>query len=331
MKNKGASRKKALILIAVVTVILVAEVICSTLIGKYPLSMAKLLNGDTQSLRVFLTLRLPRTGMAVLAGFGLGVTGMIYQTVFRNPLAAPDIIGVSSGASVGAAFAILFLGGMPFWVTASAFAGSFLAVIIALGLAALAPEKSRISIVLSGIVIQSLAQTGLMILKLTADPERELASIEYWIMGSLNGITLNKLPVPFIISAVCMAALFMLYRQILLLSANEDEAALLGVSVGKIRLLILILSTLTVAAIVSVTGIISFVGLLAPHSARLLTGDNRISTLWLSGLTGSTLLCMADILARSAASSELPVSVFTSLLGAPFLLFLLLKRGQDYA
>ena len=324
---KKSSKIKNIIFL--MTLVLLAELVLSLFVGKYPLSFEGLMAGEEQAMRVFMTLRLPRTCMAVLAGFGLGVAGMVYQTVFRNPLASPDIIGVSSGASAGAAFAILFLTGSAFAVMGSAFLGSMIAVALVLALTSIAPEKGNASIVLAGIAIHSLAQTILMVLKLSADPEKELASIEYWIMGSLNGITLDKLPVPFVLSVLCMIALFLLHRQVLLLSVEESEAALLGVSVEKMRLCILLLATLVVAATVSVTGIISFVGLLAPHCARLLTKDNRIHSMWLSGLLGGSILCMADILARSVVTSELPVSVFTSLLGAPFLIWLLLRRRDE--
>ena len=324
---KKSSKIKNIIFL--MTLVLLAELVLSLFVGKYPLSFEGLMAGEEQAMRVFMTLRLPRTCMAVLAGFGLGGAGMVYQTVFRNPLASPDIIGVSSGASAGAAFAILFLTGSAFAVMGSAFLGSMIAVALVLALTSIAPEKGNASIVLAGIAIHSLAQTILMVLKLSADPEKELASIEYWIMGSLNGITLDKLPVPFVLSVLCMIALFLLHRQVLLLSVEESEAALLGVSVEKMRLCILLLATLVVAATVSVTGIISFVGLLAPHCARLLTKDNRIHSLWLSGLLGGSILCMADILARSLVASELPVSVFTSLLGAPFLIWLLLRRRDE--
>ena len=324
---KKSSKIKNIIFL--MTLVLLAELVLSLFVGKYPLSFEGLMAGEEQAMRVFMTLRLPRTCMAVLAGFGLGVAGMVYQTVFRNPLASPDIIGVSSGASAGAAFAILFLTGSAFAVMGSAFLGSMIAVALVLALTSIAPEKGNASIVLAGIAIHSLAQTILMVLKLSADPEKELASIEYWIMGSLNGITLDKLPVPFVLSVLCMIALFLLHRQVLLLSVEESEAALLGVSVEKMRLCILLLATLVVAATVSVTGIISFVGLLAPHCARLLTKDHRIHSLWLSGLLGGSILCMADILARSLVASELPVSVFTSLLGAPFLIWLLLRRRDE--
>ncbi len=118
-------------------------------------------------------------------------------------------------------------------------------------------------------------------------------------------------------------------RESLQETENEEEAALLGVSVGRMRLLVLVLSTLIVSAIISVTGIVSFVGLLAPHCARMLNRDSRQGTLWLSGVIGGCLFCIADILARTVAVSELPVSIFTSLLGAPFLLFLLMKGGRE--
>ena len=218
-------------IIFLMTLVLLVEFILSLIVGKYPLSFEGLMAGEEQAMRVFMTLRLPRTCMAVLAGFGLGVAGMVYQTVFRNPLASPDIIGVSSGASAGAAFAILFLTGSAFAVMGSAFLGSMIAVALVLALTSIAPEKGNASIVLAGIAIHSLAQTILMVLKLSADPEKELASIEYWIMGSLNGITLDKLPVPFVLSVLCMIGLFLLHRQVLLLSVEESEAALLGVPV----------------------------------------------------------------------------------------------------
>lgn len=318
---------KFIILIAIL--IFVSEFIISLFIGKYPLTLAKLLARDEMSLRVFMTLRLPRTLMAIIGGFALGVAGMVYQIVFKNQLASPDIIGVSSGASAGAAFAILFLPGASFFVTTSAFAGSLLALVIALGLDSLSKVKNNASIVLAGIAVHSLAQTLLMVLKITADPEKELASIEYWIMGSLNAITLQKIPMAVVLSIVCMIGLFMLYRHIVMLSADEDEAEMLGVHVAKMRMIILLFATLIVAAVVSVTGLISFIGLLAPHIARLITKNNRISTMFLSGLVGGILLCLADMLARSVAASELPVSIFTSLLGAPFLIYLLMRKG-DY-
>ena len=296
-------------------------------VGKYPLSMQQLLAGDAMQWRVFLTLRCSRTLVGVIGGFALGVSGFVYQTVFGNPLASPDIIGVSSGASAGAAAGILFLSGAAA-VTASAFAGALLAVVLALTLSSLNRSGKSSTIVLAGIAVHSLAQTVLMCLKLTADPERELASIEYWMMGSLNGVSIHSISGNLILCVLCMGVLFLLHRQIILLSAEEGEARMLGVRVAQLRLLVLMVATLSVSSVVSLTGLISFVGLLAPHGARMLTGQNRMGTMLLGGLLGGILLCGADILARSVASTELPVSIFTSVLGAPFLIFLIVQGRQ---
>ena len=309
-------------------IFLIALAVAGLLVGKYPLSLEKLLAGDPMQWRVFVTLRLSRTVVGVVGGFTLGVAGFVYQTVFRNPLASPDIIGVSSGASAGAAAGILFLSGS-MAVTVSAFAGALLAVIFALALSGLDRSGRNSTIVLAGIAVHSLAQTALMCLKLTADPERELASIEYWIMGSLNGISVYSIGGNLILCVVCMTILFLLHRQVILLSAEEGEARMLGVNVGALRLAVLLVATLVVASVVSLSGLISFVGLLAPHGARLLTKHNRIGTMLLSGLTGGVLLCGADILARSVAATELPVSIFTSILGAPFLIFLIVRGRKQ--
>ena len=320
VKNKGICTAGVILLIVLAAV--------SLFVGKYPLELSKILAGEPMQLRIFLTLRISRTIVCVVGGFALGITGFVYQTVFRNPLASPDIIGVSSGASAGAAAGILFLSGS-LAVTASAFAGALAAVILALALAALDRTGKSGTIVLAGIAVHALAQTVLMCLKLTADPERELVSIEYWIMGSLSGVSGYSMMGNVILCMVCLTVLFLLHRQTVLLSAEEGEARMLGVSVGKLRLVILLLATLAVAAVVSLTGLVSFVGLLAPHCARLLLRHNRISAMAFSGILGGCLLTGADILARSVAQTELPVSIFTSLLGAPFLIYLILKGRRE--
>ena len=320
---------KAKTMCAIGSLAMAVLLVVSLFVGKYPLSLRELAVGNELQWRVFWTLRASRTCVGAAGGFALGVAGFVYQTVFRNPLASPDIIGVSSGASAGAAAGILFLSGAAA-VTASSFLGALLAVIIVLGLSALDRNGSKNTIVLSGIAVHALAQTLLMCLKLTADPERQLASIEYWIMGSLNGISGYSIGGNLFLCALCLAALFPLHRQIILLSGEEGEARMLGVSVGKLRLFVLLTATLTVSAVVSLTGLISFIGLLAPHGARLMTKDNRPATMLLSGLVGGSLLMAADILARSASSSELPVSIFTSLLGAPFLIMLIQRQAKKH-
>ena len=321
-------RTKIKLFCAAGAALLAVLAVASLFTGKYPLTLEGMLAGDEMQLRVFWTLRASRTAVGVLGGFALGVAGFVYQTVFRNPLASPDVIGVSSGASAGAAAGILFLSGAAA-VTAASFAGALAAVGLALALSALDRSGRHSTIVLAGIAVHSLAQTALMCLKLTADPERALASIEYWIMGSLNGVSGYSIDGNLALCALCVAALFLLHRQVLLLSADEGEARMLGVSVGRMRLTVLLTATLAVSCVVSLSGLISFVGLLAPHGARLLTKRSGPGTMLLGGLLGGILLTGADILARSVAAVELPVSIFTSLLGAPFLIFLIVKGRRQ--
>lgn len=306
--------------------ILAALFFVSLFVGKYPLSLEKLLAGDSMQLRVFKTLRLSRAGVGVVGGITLGMAGFVYQTIFRNPLASPDIIGVSSGASAGAAAGILFCHGT-LAVTLCSFGGALFAVVLALGFAALDRSGKKSTVVLAGIAVHALAQTVLMGLKLVADPERELASIEYWIMGSLKSINSHTIGWNLIICSLCLVFLTLMHRHTMILSADEAEARTLGANVSRLRFVLLIVATIAVSAVVSMTGLISFVGLLAPHCARKLTGDNRLRTLLLSGLIGGCLLTGADILAKCVANTELPVSIFTSLIGAPFLI-LLVWRGR---
>lgn len=294
----------------------------SLLVGRYPLSLQALASGDALHWQVLLSLRAGRVFMALLGGFVLGAAGYVYQTVFRNPLASPDIIGVASGASAGAAAGILFCTGTAA-VTLCSFAGALAAVAVALALSMLGRNSRSGAIVLAGIAVHALAQTILMWLKISADPERQLPSIEYWMMGGLGGVSIYSMALPALLCLVCMAVLFALHRQILMLSGDEGEMRMLGLRVGQLRLAVLLTATLAVSAVISQTGLISFIGLLAPHAARLIIRDNRPGAMVLSGLMGSMLLLLADLLARSTGSAELPVSIFTSLLGAPLLLSLL--------
>ena len=279
--------------------------------------------------RVFWNLRFSRMLMGLCGGFILGVSGFSFQTVFRNPLASPDVIGVASGASAGATAGILFFSSAAA-VTVCSFGGALLAVLLSLSLSTLDRSGRSGTIVLAGVAVHAIAQTALMAMKLSADPERELASIEYWMMGGLNNVSLRTLPGNLLLGLACVLLVFLLHRQLILLSTEEGEARMLGVNAAKLRLIVLMLSTLSVASVISLTGLISFIGLLAPHAARMLLGHNRKSCLLLSGLIGGCLLTGADIFARSAAATELPVSIFTSLLGAPFLVYLII-RGRNQA
>lgn len=327
-KNTYNYRNKIILLSAIQVLLLIVVLVWSVITGQYPLTLKSLLSGDTMSIMVFKRLRLPRALMGVIGGFGLSISGYIYQLIFKNPLASPDIVGVSSGASAGAALAIVAVSASVPFISISAFIGAVTALIITLLTAYLVPGRNSYTIVLAGIAIHSVAQTILMFLKLAADPEKQLASIEYWIMGSLNGISRDSLAIPFLTTLAGFIIMAMLYRQVLILSTSEEEAVSLGVNVTSLRFIILMLATLVVSSIICVTGLISFIGLIAPHIARLLTKRNDIFTYITSGFTGAILLTLADILARSVSSSELPVSIFTSLLGAPLLIILLIRANK---
>lgn len=327
-KNTYNYRNKIILLSVIQVLLLIVVLVWSVITGQYPLTLKSLLSGDTMSIMVFKRLRLPRALMGVIGGFGLSISGYIYQLIFKNPLASPDIVGVSSGASAGAALAIVAVSASVPVISISAFIGAVTALIITLLTAYLVPGRNSYTIVLAGIAIHSVAQTILMFLKLAADPEKQLASIEYWIMGSLNSISRDSLAIPFLTTLAGFIIMAMLYRQVLILSTSEEEAVSLGVNVTILRFIILMLATLVVSSIICVTGLISFIGLIAPHIARLLTKRNDIFTYITSGLTGAILLTLADILARSVSTSELPVSIFTSLLGAPLLIILLIRANK---
>lgn len=300
----------------------------SLFIGKYPLSLKLLVEGDALQWNVFWNLRFSRVLVGLIGGVAIGIAGFVYQMIFKNPLASPDILGVSSGASVGAAVGILFFSGV-YSVTVSSLLGAILAVLLSLLFASVDKSGNKTTVVLAGIAVHAFAQTLLMLLKRIADPEKELASIEYWIMGGLNGIKSEIILINIPVCVICIVIMCIFHRQAILLSMDETETRMLGVAVSKMRVLLLFFATLSVASIVSMTGIISFVGLLAPHFARRITGNNNLKTMVLTGIFGGGLLLIADMLARSVAKTELPVSIFTSIIGVPFLILLILKGSEN--
>ncbi|MCQ2398160.1 MAG: iron ABC transporter permease [Sphaerochaetaceae bacterium] len=320
---------------SVFAVLLFCGVIVSLCVGKYPLSftdIAGLLTGKIQNSmksRVFFFLRLPRTVVALIAGAGLGLAGWVYQTVFRNPLASPDITGISSGANLGAAVVIVVAGNSAITVASGAFAGGLAAVLAVAFLVRSTKSNTTSTFILSGIIIASVSKAAIMLLKYYADSDSGLAAIEYWTMGSLASVTMSKLSgiLPFWI--VGFAGLLLLHRQIVLLSLSDEEAESLGVNVRLSRFSVLSFSTLLVSSVISITGLISFSGLIAPHIARLITGKRDFRTMILSALTGAFVIVVSDIAARSIGSSEIPISIVTTFFGVPFLVFFMLKRRRN--
>lgn len=328
-KAQTDSNRTMAILTLAMTFLVIAFVSALTT-GKYPISLADLCAGEPMAVRTFTILRLPRALMGLVGGFGLGVAGFVYQTVFRNPLASPDIIGVSSGASAGAAFAILFTSAASPSTTVFAFVGGLLAVCLSLGLTALSPVKEHSSIVLAGIAVHSLAQTFLMVLKLMADPEKQLASIEYWIMGSLAGVTASKIPFPVVIILFSSAVIFLGSTAMYWRCRCRRTRHECWVSLSRRPGFSCFSSRHSRWLPQSASRDLSVLSVFSPHTrARLLTGHNRRSSCLLSGIIGSVLLLTADVLAKSLTAVELPVSIFTSLLGAPFLIYLILSERRS--
>jgi len=295
--------------VAILFSVLVLLVLISLCFGSYPLFSA----GETRTmaLRVFWKLRLPRVLTAVLAGGVLGVTGAVCQTVFCNPLASPDITGVASGASFGAAAAIL-LGWTGFLRCGAAFLGGMAALGILLlfvRLSGSADHRSRY--VLAGILVSSAADAGVMILKTAADPERQLAAIEFWTMGSFAAVTAQKLPVMALSALPPLVLLLLFSRQALILARGSEEARAVGVSPALWQTLLLTLTTWAVAGVVSIVGVVGFVGLIVPHMALALYRRRSGGYLTLCFLMGSVLTVLSDLLARTLfPGRELPVSIF---------------------
>lgn len=329
MENKKRDSGNLYFQIITAIILMVAVFIISIGVGRYPISVKDILNiilgneVSNMTRNVFYTLRLPRTIMVLLAGIGLSVSGSVYQTIFKNPLATPDLIGVSSGANLGVAIAIVFFSESTLSITGFAFLGGLGAVFIALGLTKVSQNKSISTFILAGIVVSSLTQGFIMFLKYIADPEKELAAIEFWTMGSFASITNNKVISVLPYFFIGLLVLFLLRWQIIVLSLSDEEAKSLGVKVDTIRVIIVIAATLVVASIVSVSGLISFIGLIGPHIARMITKKNDFTTTILSAIVGAIILLVADTFARSIASSEIPISILTTFIGSPFLAYLM--------
>lgn len=311
--------------------------VVSVCVGKYSISIEDILailggsdEVSVMSRKVFFTLRLPRTFMAILAGAGLGLAGSVYQIIFKNPLASPDIIGIAGGANLGAAVAIVSVSssGM-IGIAMGSFVGGFLAVLGVMLLVKVTRSRSTATYVLAGIVINAISKAFIMGLKYFADPENELAAMEYWEMGTLGNTTASKVMAIFPMFFVGFAGLLLLRRQIELLSLGDNECRALGMRLRLVRTIILLLSTLLVASVISITGLISFAGLIAPHISRLALKRNNSLTMCLSGLMGALVVLAADILARLIYSTELPISILTTVIGVPLLIYFLCERGKE--
>ena len=334
--NSKIKNRLTPILFAVITAAVITAAVVSVCVGKYTITTADIqaiLKGEPvqeMTRKVFTTLRLPRTVMALIAGVGLGIAGSVYQIIFKNPLASPDIIGIAGGANLGAAVAIVSVStsGM-IAIAAGAFWGGLIAVVCVMLLVKATRSRSTSTYALAGIVINAISKAVIMALKYFADPENELAAMEYWEMGTFGNTTLSKLLSILPMFLIGLAGILLLRRQIELMSLSDNECRALGVRLRPVRAAVLALSTLMVGSIISVTGLISFAGLIAPHTARLMLRRNDSTTIIMSGLVGAFVVLTADILARVLYSAELPISILTTVIGVPILIYFLCARGKD--
>lgn len=323
-------RNISLILIIVICIVLF---IFSLLIGSFDLSIEDIINillgkNDSSIQRnVFYNLRIPRAIMGLYAGVALGLAGSIYQVLFCNPLASPDLTGVASGASLGAAIAIVIGTGSILEKTVGAFIFGMLSLILVIFLVKTTRGKQLSTYILAGIIISSLADAGIMMLKYVADPLGELASIEFWTMGSLASITLDKTLLSLLLGIIPFVLLCLLHRQIVILSLGDENARYLGMNAKGQRIVILLLTTWLIASVIAITGVISFVGLIAPHITYLFLKKRTGCFYIVSGLIGAIIILIADMLARSIVfGAELPLSVLTILFSSPMLLFWMYRQ-----
>ena len=314
--------------------LLAASFLLSCLWGRYPMSPAdfwEILSGQaagSMKETVFWNIRVARTCLTALCGAALSLAGFVYQGLFRNPLVSPDVLGVSGGASVGAICAILFFGGSMAALQVFSFAGGLLTVALSLLLARAIGGNRYFNLIISGIILGALANTAIMALKYMADPTQELTVIDYWLMGSFGLANWDKFRSAAPLILIAGAVLVLLRYRMKVLTLGDEEAAALGVAVAPVRLVCIGCATVLTAASVSVSGIVSWVGLIVPHLVRSVLGDDFEANLFQSILCGASLLLLADTLARSLLPSEIPISILTSLIGAVFLALFLIRRQR---
>ena len=335
-KNIRLSYTQILILLGVA---LIAAMLGSVTLGRYPIGLKEL--GGILASRVWdiepfwtktqesllLQHRLPRILLACMVGGSLASAGAAYQGVFQNPMAAPDILGASSGAAFGAALAILLkLSGT--WIMIFAFCGSIVTVMLVMFVASRAKGKRVLGLILAGIMVSSLISSGTSLIKLVADPEDQLPAITYWLRGSLNGTSPREVWFALVPMTAGLLPLFLLRWRINLLTLGDEEARTMGVNARRLRTVVILSATLVTAAAVSVSGVIGWVGLVIPHLSRRMVGNNYRHLIPASTLFGGLFLLLVDNLSRNLFTTEIPIGILTSFIGAPFFLYLITREGE---
>lgn len=318
---------------------LLALFLLSFVVGRYGVPLGQvvriLLSGvlsleqtwtDNMAIAV-LNVRLPRILLACLVGCGLSAAGTGYQTVFQNPMAAPDILGASSGACFGAALAIL-TGQGAVMITVFAFLASLLSVALVYLVGNHTRGSRVVNLLLAGIMVGSLFSACTSYIKLVADPTNQLPQITYWLMGSLSGTRKGTVRFAAVCMAVGLVPLLLLRWRMNLLTLSPDEARAMGVHTDRLRLAVILSSTVLTAAAVSVSGMIGWVGLVIPHLSRRIVGNDCRRLMPMSCLFGAAFLLLVDNMARCLTATEIPIGILTAFVGAPFFIYLMVKGGD---
>ncbi|MDD2852383.1 MAG: iron ABC transporter permease [Desulfuromonadaceae bacterium] len=302
--------------------------------GAYDLSPPQVLDvlrtmfsgANTPEAAIILDIRLPRIILAGMAGMALSVSGATLQAVLRNPLVDPFILGISAGSAFGCAIAIGFLSWLPLQVAAFVFGG--LAVLLACLMARSGGEISRLSLVLSGVIVSAFFTALLSIVKFVVDPLK-LQSIVYWLMGSFALADWHQVKTAGIGILLGCFPVYLLRWRLNVISMGDDEARSLGVNVSRKRIIFIACSTLAVTSAVSVSGIIGWIGLIAPHLIRMIAGPDHRRLIPLSMAGGAAFMICADTVARNLAGLDVPVGIITALAGAPFFIYLMKWGGRE--
>ena len=273
-------------------------------------------------------IRLPRLIYSVLTGIGLSLVGLLMQTVTRNALADPYVLGVSSGASTGAVFAII-MGGLPFLgqYNTPIFAALGAALSIIMVLLCVGKSNSPVKLILIGMGMTGVFSALTMMIIYGAKHEAQVRSAMFWLLGSFAGIQWGDLPLTAIIVTLFMLYIYMFNQDLDVLLLGNHEAAQMGLSVKQLQLSIVIISSIVIATLVSKVGVVGFIGLIIPHLARIIGGPKHRNTLLFSVLIGSIVMIWSDVLSRALYSpEEIPIGVLTSLLGAPLFIWIIMNR-----
>lgn len=305
-------------------------------VGRYPISVAELLSlfaGNSVPANVetvVMQVRGPRVLAALLVGAALAAGGTAYQGMFRNPLVSPDILGVSTGAALGAVLAILLSQGI-LMTQAFAFGGGLAAVALVYGVGLrMRGHDPLLALVLTGVVIGTLFGSAIALVKYLADPYNQLPAITFWLLGSLASIAPADLKIAAPLALAGLVPMLLLRWRMNLLALPDDEARALGVDTVRLRTLVVACATLMTASVVSISGIIGWVGLLIPHAARLLVGPDFGRLLPLAMLMGAAFMLAVDTLCRTLAAIEVPPGVLTALIGTPVFLWLFAAARRSW-